>query len=174
MGGIITAIKEAKSHPTRPVDGAVILCIERHMGRLAAADLLVRAIPDLANFTALGLAGSELPFPPQQFRNVYGAAKSLDLNRVAHAGVSVCSMLQLRTKRSHSGPNTRVDNYAEQCSRMGCSSRAPHSTASNCTVSHMQAKRVDPTMSGLRCVCWACSVLTMASDQLKTLNLCGT
>ncbi len=107
MGGIITAIKEAKSHPTRPVDGAVILCIERHMGRLAAADLFVRAIPDLANFTALGLAGSELPFPPQQFRNVYGAAKSLDLNRVAHAGVSVCSMLQLRTKRSHSGPNTK-------------------------------------------------------------------
>jgi adenosine deaminase len=86
MDGVQSAIDAAKSHRNQPVDAHVIMCLVRNLGELSAAAALVRALPYLANITAIGLASTEVGYPPQDFRDVYRAASLLGLHRVAHAG----------------------------------------------------------------------------------------
>ena len=86
MTGLQRAISERASHPTAPVSASLILCLVRELGEAAAAAALVLTLPYLNDVHGLGLASTELGFPPENYRGVFTAAGLLGLNKVAHAG----------------------------------------------------------------------------------------
>ncbi|KAF8068440.1 Pcca [Scenedesmus sp. PABB004] len=86
FGGLQAAIDARRAHPTAPVDAALILCIARDLGEADAAATLARSLPYVPRLAAIGLASTELGYPPSMFKRVYATAGLLGLNKVAHAG----------------------------------------------------------------------------------------
>ena len=68
------------------VDAALILCFLRDRGGEAAMETFRAAMPFREHFIGVGLDSSEVGHPPSLFRDVYAAAASEGLRRVAHAG----------------------------------------------------------------------------------------
>ena len=62
------------------------MCFLRHLSEAAAFDTLAQAEPWLDKLKGVGLDSSELGHPPSKFENVFAAARSEGLQRVAHAG----------------------------------------------------------------------------------------
>jgi adenosine deaminase len=84
--GLQTAIDERASHPTAPVAASLILCLVRELGEAAAAATLALTLPYLPSIEALGLASTEIGYPPAMYKKVFKAAGLLGLHKVAHAG----------------------------------------------------------------------------------------
>lgn len=84
--GLQQAITERAVHPTHPVEASLILCLVRELGEAAAAATLALTLPYLPAIDGLGLASSEVGFPPEKFKRVYTAAGLLGLHKTAHAG----------------------------------------------------------------------------------------
>lgn len=68
------------------VTSRLILCFLRHLDEAAAFATLKAAEPWLDRIEGVGLDSSEVGHPPSKFERVFGAAGSLGLKRVAHAG----------------------------------------------------------------------------------------
>lgn len=111
----------------------------RHLPRARGCLLLqalVKALPYVWNLTALGLASTEVGYPPQNFKNVYRTAGLLGLHKVAHAGAAAAGAAAARCcKRGSAGwraarrqlPGTRS---SQPCSSSpACSSCAPCAAA---------------------------------------------
>jgi len=86
VNGLQAAITARATHPTAPVAASLILCLVRELGEAAAAATLALTLPYLGSIQGLGLASSEVGFPPEDYKGVYTAAGLLGLNKVAHAG----------------------------------------------------------------------------------------
>jgi adenosine deaminase len=87
--GLQQAITERATHPTAPVAASLILCLVRELGEAAAAATLALTLPYLPSIDGLGLASTEVGFPPEKFKQVYTAAGLLGLHKTAHAGEAV-------------------------------------------------------------------------------------
>jgi adenosine deaminase len=68
------------------VHAALILCFLRDRGGAAAMEAFRTAMPFRDQFIGVGLDSSEVGHPPSLFRDVFTAARSEGLHRVAHAG----------------------------------------------------------------------------------------
>lgn len=68
------------------VDAALIMCFLRDRGAAAAMEAFRTAMPFRDHFIGVGLDSSEVGYPPSVFRDVFAAAGSEGLHRVAHAG----------------------------------------------------------------------------------------
>lgn len=86
--GLQKALDERAVHPQAPVDASLILCLVRELGEAAAAATLALTLPYLPSIEGLGLASTELGYPPEQYKKVYTAAGLLGLHKVAHAGAA--------------------------------------------------------------------------------------
>ena len=63
----------------------------RNWSPAAAGWILVEAVPYRAYVQSVGLASTEVPYPPSRFKAVYTAAGVLGMHRVAHAGMEMIS-----------------------------------------------------------------------------------
>ncbi|WP_339745816.1 adenosine deaminase [uncultured Maricaulis sp.] len=68
------------------ITSKLILCFLRHLSEEAAFETLEMAAEHLDRIDGVGLDSSELGHPPSKFRQVFAAAGTLGLLRVAHAG----------------------------------------------------------------------------------------
>jgi adenosine deaminase len=82
--GLLSGMKAAESE--LGVSSQLILCFLRHLDEDAAFATLRKAEPWLDRIRGVGLDSSEVGHPPSKFRNVFAAAGSMGLKRVAHAG----------------------------------------------------------------------------------------
>jgi adenine deaminase len=64
----------------------LIMSFLRHLSEESAMHTLDEARPYLAMISAVGLDSSELGHPPEKFERVFAKAKTYGLKRVAHAG----------------------------------------------------------------------------------------
>jgi len=78
--GLRQAVEESR------VDAALIMCFLRDRGAGAAMEAFRTAMPFRDCFIGVGLDSSEVGHPPRLFRDVFAAAGSEGLHRVAHAG----------------------------------------------------------------------------------------
>jgi adenosine deaminase len=81
--GLGAAIADAGS---LGVSADLILCFLRDLGAQQASETLALAMPFREHFIGVGLDSAEVGFPPSLFADVYRAAASEGLHRVAHAG----------------------------------------------------------------------------------------
>ena len=84
VNGITSALDEAKEK--WGISSKLILCFLRHLSEEAAFETLEMASDHLDRIDGVGLDSSELGHPPSKFRQVFAAAGTLGLKRVAHAG----------------------------------------------------------------------------------------
>lgn len=84
--GLQAAVTARRSHPSHPIDASLILCFMRNLGQLAAAKALAAALPYIRGISSLGLASTEVPYPPEAFKDVYNTGGLMGLHKVAHAG----------------------------------------------------------------------------------------
>lgn len=84
VNGITSALDEAKAK--WGITSKLILCFLRHLSEEAAFETLEMASVHLDRIDGVGLDSSELGHPPSKFRQVFAAAGTLGLKRVAHAG----------------------------------------------------------------------------------------
>ncbi len=84
FSGLDRALRESRE--SHGVDAALIMCFLRDRGPEAAMRALRAAMPFRDRFIGVGLDSSELGHPPSRFRDVFAAAASEGLHRVAHAG----------------------------------------------------------------------------------------
>lgn len=82
--GLLSGMKAAESD--LDVSSQLILCFLRHLDEDAAFATLRKAEPWLDRIRGVGLDSSEVGHPPSKFKNVFAAAGSMGLKRVAHAG----------------------------------------------------------------------------------------
>jgi adenosine deaminase len=82
--GLLAGMAEAEA--AHGITSKLILCFLRHLPEDDAFATLSAAEPWLDRVAAVGLDSSELGHPPQDFARVFGAAASMGLKRVAHAG----------------------------------------------------------------------------------------
>ena len=82
--GLLSGMKAAGSE--LDVSSQLILCFLRHLDEDAAFATLRKAEPWLDRIRGVGLDSSEVGHPPSKFKNVFAAAGSMGLKRVAHAG----------------------------------------------------------------------------------------
>lgn len=80
FGGLRRAVQESR------VDAALIMCFLRDRGADAAMEAFRTAMPFRDCFIGVGLDSAEVGHPPVLFRDVFAAAGSEGLHRVAHAG----------------------------------------------------------------------------------------
>jgi adenosine deaminase len=80
FSGLRKAVEES------PVDAALIMCFLRDRGPEAAMEAFRTAMPFRDCFIGVGLDSTEVGYPPVLFRDVFAAAGSEGLHRVAHAG----------------------------------------------------------------------------------------
>jgi len=84
ISGILTALSLARAQ--FGMTAKVILCFLRHLDEEAAFQTLKDAEPWLDRIEAVGLASSELGYPPEKFARVFAASKERGLKLCAHAG----------------------------------------------------------------------------------------
>ena len=84
VNGISSALDEAQTK--WGMTSKLILCFLRHLSEEAAFETLEMASDHLDRIDGVGLDSSELGHPPSKFRQVFAAAGTLGLKRVAHAG----------------------------------------------------------------------------------------
>ncbi|NYH55365.1 adenosine deaminase [Nocardiopsis arvandica] len=74
------------SQDTHGISTTLILCFLRDRPAAEALDTLHQARPHLEHISAVGLDSAEVGNPPENFTEVFNAARDLGLHRVAHAG----------------------------------------------------------------------------------------
>ncbi|WP_417496554.1 adenosine deaminase [Maricaulis sp.] len=84
VNGITSALDEGTAK--WGITSKLILCFLRHLSEEAAFETLEMASEHLDRIDGVGLDSSELGHPPSKFRQVFAAAGTLGLKRVAHAG----------------------------------------------------------------------------------------
>ncbi|WP_417483649.1 adenosine deaminase [Maricaulis salignorans] len=84
VNGITSALDTAEEK--WGITSKLILCFLRHLSEEAAFETLEMAAEHLDRIDGVGLDSSELGHPPSKFRQVFAAAGTLGLMRVAHAG----------------------------------------------------------------------------------------
>ena len=84
INGITSALDEGRVK--WGITSKLILCFLRHLSEEAAFETLEMASEHLDRIDGVGLDSSELGHPPSKFRQVFAAAGTLGLKRVAHAG----------------------------------------------------------------------------------------
>jgi adenosine deaminase len=84
VNGITSALDEGKRK--WGITSKLILCFLRHLSEEAAFETLEMASEHLDRIDGVGLDSSELGHPPSKFHQVFAAAGTLGLKRVAHAG----------------------------------------------------------------------------------------
>ncbi|SDM41896.1 adenosine deaminase [Maricaulis salignorans] len=84
VNGITSALDAAEEK--WGITSKLILCFLRHLSEEAAFETLEMAAEHLDRIDGVGLDSSELGHPPSKFRQVFAAAGTLGLMRVAHAG----------------------------------------------------------------------------------------
>ena len=84
FAGLTSALEEARS--TLGMSADLIMCFLRDLGAEAAMQTFRAALPFRDQFIGVGLDSTEVGYPPSLFREVYAAAESEGLHRVAHAG----------------------------------------------------------------------------------------
>jgi adenine deaminase len=84
MPGFARAMKQAESEWGQ--SSLLIMSFLRHLSEESAMHTLDEARPYLAMISAVGLDSSELGHPPEKFERVFAKAKTYGLKRVAHAG----------------------------------------------------------------------------------------
>jgi len=84
MDGLIAAIDKAKKD--FGISALLILCFLRHLGPKAAMESYQQVLEYQKNITGIGLASSEIGFPPELFTEVFKEAKKDGFKLVAHAG----------------------------------------------------------------------------------------
>ncbi|WP_417491982.1 adenosine deaminase [Maricaulis sp.] len=84
INGITSALDEGREK--WGITSKLILCFLRHLSEEAAFETLEMASDHLDRIDGVGLDSSELGHPPSNFRQVFAAAGTLGLKRVAHAG----------------------------------------------------------------------------------------
>lgn len=68
------------------------------------------ALPYIRNITGIGLASTELGYPPEMFKDVYRTGTLLGLHKVAHAGGGECCCV-----------SGQVQGLKKSSSRQNCS-----------------------------------------------------
>jgi len=88
MGTVVEGLWRAlgESEARHGVSTRLIMCFLRDESAESALETLEEAKPYLHRITGIGLDSAEVGHPPVKFREVYEAAASLGLRRVAHAG----------------------------------------------------------------------------------------
>ncbi|WP_417496694.1 adenosine deaminase [Maricaulis sp.] len=84
INGITSALDEGREK--WGITSKLILCFLRHLSEEDAFETLEMASEHLDRIDGVGLDSSELGHPPSKFRQVFAAAGTLGLKRVAHAG----------------------------------------------------------------------------------------
>lgn len=84
FAGLGRAVQESRT--VHGVDADLILCFLRDRGPEAAMETFRAAMPFRDRFIGVGLDSTEVGYPPSLFRDVFDAAASEGLHRVAHAG----------------------------------------------------------------------------------------
>jgi adenosine deaminase len=84
FAGLSAALAEAPG--AHQISADLIMCFLRDRGPDAAMEALRAALPYREFFIGVGLDSTELGYPPELFRGVFGAAAAEGLHRVAHAG----------------------------------------------------------------------------------------
>lgn len=134
MSGMQAAIDARKTHPKHPIDTQLILCLQRDRGELLAAKILATSLPYITSIMGLGLASTEVGYPPQDFKDVYQAAGLLGLHKVAHAGKCVAVHLDsvsALTELVACVVYTAVHNLAAQ-TRPVCGGKRPSYVGNPC------------------------------------------
>ncbi|WP_338683355.1 adenosine deaminase [Streptomyces acidiscabies] len=88
LGTVVEGLWRAlgESEARHGISTRLILCFLRDESAESAMETLELAKPYLHRITGIGLDSAEVGHPPAKFREVYEAAGSLGLRRVAHAG----------------------------------------------------------------------------------------
>jgi adenosine deaminase len=88
IGAVIEGLAHAldRSEERHGVSTQLIMCFLRDRSAESAMETLDAAKPYLHHISAVGLDSAEVGHPPATFREVYAAAESLGLRKVAHAG----------------------------------------------------------------------------------------
>ncbi|MGY5453175.1 adenosine deaminase [Agarivorans sp. MS3-6] len=84
ISGLVRAKQQAKQQ--YGITCEYILCFLRHLSQQSAIDTLNACKPHLQHIIGVGLDSSEQGHPPEKFQQVFAMAKTLGLQRVAHAG----------------------------------------------------------------------------------------
>jgi len=84
MDGTLAAIKDAKKD--YGMSAYLILTFLRHLGAKEAMKTLVEGIKYKKDLIGIGLASSELGFPPELFEKVFEEARKYGFKTMAHAG----------------------------------------------------------------------------------------
>lgn len=84
MEGTLAAIKDAKME--FEISAYLILTFLRHLGASEAMKTLKEGIKYKDNLIGVGLASSELGFPPELFKDVFKEARKHGFKTMAHAG----------------------------------------------------------------------------------------
>ena len=84
IGGLSAALDEARRD--RGMSVALIPCLLRELGADAAMRMLDVVLPHRGEVVALGMASTEIGYPPSRFADVYARAAAEGLHLVAHAG----------------------------------------------------------------------------------------
>jgi adenine deaminase len=88
MDVVMAGFRGAIADANRDWGQSVVLILDflRHLPEADCLAVLELAKPWRGDFTAIGLASSELGFPPEDFRNLYAAARAQGYRLTAHAG----------------------------------------------------------------------------------------
>ncbi len=84
MDGVVSAIKDAKSD--YGMSAYLILAFLRHLGAKEAMKTLQEGLKYKDKIIGVGLASTELGFPPELFKDVYDEARKAGFRTMAHAG----------------------------------------------------------------------------------------
>ncbi|MEU2113126.1 adenosine deaminase [Streptomyces sp. NPDC019507] len=88
IGTVVEGLAHAldRAEERHGVSTRLIMCFLRDRSAESAMETLDAAKPYLHHITGVGLDSAEVGHPPSKFREVYAAAESLGLRKVAHAG----------------------------------------------------------------------------------------
>jgi adenosine deaminase len=84
FAGLSSALAEGRA--AHDISADLIMCFLRDRGPEKAMQTLHAALPYREHFIGVGLVSTEIGYPPELFRDVFGAAAAEGLHRVAHAG----------------------------------------------------------------------------------------
>ncbi len=88
LAAVFTGLSSALAGAQRAhqISAELIMCFLRDRGPEAAMETLRAALPYRHLFIGVGLDSTEVGYPPELFRDVFGAAAAEGLHLVAHAG----------------------------------------------------------------------------------------
>ena len=84
MDGVWSAIKEAERE--LGITSYLILAFLRHLGAKSAMETFKEALKYKDKLTGIGLASTEIGYPPGLFKNVFAEARKYGFKTTAHAG----------------------------------------------------------------------------------------